>query len=87
MKKRIERLLLKNFYLYVAGILTITFSLTVMTLDSMAINEEEKQLGKIPAQIGDQVALLGTINSGLPTRHIDFLPFIIGRMNSLLWAM
>ncbi len=76
MKKRIERLLPKNFYLYVAGILTITFSLSVMTLDSMAINEEEKQLGKIPEQMGDQVDSSAQLIPASPQDTSIFLPFI-----------
>jgi len=75
-KKRIERLLPKNFYLYVAGILTITFSLSVMTLDSMAINEEEKQLGKIPEQMGDQVDSSAQLIPASPQDTSIFLPFV-----------
>lgn len=76
MKKRIERLLLNKFNLYVAAILTIIFSLSVMTLDSKAINEVEKHLGKVPAQMGEQVDSTGQLIPTSPQDTSIFLPFI-----------
>ncbi len=47
-----------------------------MTLDSMAINEDEKQFGKIPAQMGELVNSSAQIIPASPQDTSIFLPFV-----------